>query len=46
MTSISKAPVLLYFHPVLETKIVVDTSKQGLGAGLLQKTPKNSVFRL
>ena len=36
-TFISKAPVLSYFHPAFETKIVADASKQGLGAVLLQK---------
>ena len=36
-TFISKAPVLSYFHPAFETKIVADTSRQGLGAVLLQK---------
>ena len=32
---ISKASVLPTFHPTYETKIVSDTSKQGLGAILL-----------
>ena len=44
-TFISKAPVLLYFHPAFETKIVADASKQGLGAVLLQKNRENSVFQ-
>ena len=44
-TFISKAPVLSYFHPVFETEIVADASKQGLGAVLLQKNPENSVFQ-
>ena len=44
-TFISKAPVLSYFHPAFETKIVADASKQGLGAVLLQKNPENSVFQ-
>ena len=42
---ISKAPVLSYFHPAFETKIVADASKQGLGAALLQKNPENSFFQ-
>ena len=41
-TFISKAPVLSYFHPVFETKIVADASKQGLGAVVRQKNPANS----
>ena len=44
-TFISKAPVLSYFHLGFETKIVAGARKQGLGAVLLQKTPKNSVFQ-
>ena len=36
-TFISKAPVLSYFHPAFETKIVNDASNQGLGAVLLKK---------
>ena len=44
-TFISKAPVLPYFHPAFETKIVADASKQDLGAGFLQKNPENSVFQ-
>ena len=39
-TFIFKAPVLSYFHPAFETKIVVDTSKQCLGAFFLQKNPE------
>ena len=42
---ISRAPVLSYFHSTFETKTVADTSKQGLGAVLLQKNPENSVFQ-
>ena len=34
-----------YFHPAFESKIVADTSKQGLVAVLLQANPENSVFR-
>ena len=45
-TFISKAPVLSYFHPAFETKIVPDASKQGLGVALLQKIPGNSFFQL
>ena len=44
-TFISKAPVLSYFHPAFEIKIVSGDSKQGLGAVLLQKNPENSVFQ-
>ena len=44
-TFISKAPVLSYFHPAFETKIVADASKQGLGAVLLQKYRAKSVFQ-
>ena len=43
-TFFCKAPVLSYFHLVFKTKIVADTSKQGLGAVLLQKIPANSFF--
>ena len=43
-TFFSKAPVLLYFHLAFKTRIVADTSKQGLGAVLLQKNPANSFF--
>ena len=44
-TFISKAPVLSYFHPAFENKIVADASKQVLGAVLLQKNSENIVFR-
>ena len=44
-TFIFKAPVLSYFHAAFETKIVADTSKQGLGAVLPQKNPENGVFQ-
>ena len=43
-TFFCKAPVLSYFHLAFKTKIVADTSKQGLGAVLLQKIPANSFF--
>ena len=43
-TFFCKAPVLSYFHLAFKTKIVPDTSKQGLGAVLLQKIPANSFF--
>ena len=32
-------------HPAFETKILADTSKQGLGAVLLQKDPANGSFQ-
>ena len=44
-TFISKAPVLSYFHTAFENKIVADARKHGLGAVLLQKDAKNSVFQ-
>ena len=45
-TFTSKVPVLSYFHPAFETKIVADACKQGLGAVLLQKKPTaNSFFQ-
>ena len=43
-TFITKAPVLSYFHPVLETKIVADASKQSLVAVLLLKNPEMVFF--
>ena len=36
---------IVVFHLLLETTIVANTSKQGLGAVLLQKNPENSVFQ-
>ena len=44
-TFTSKAPVLLFFHPTFETKIVAVDSKQSLGAILLQKTLKIVFFQ-
>ena len=43
-TFFCKAPLLSYFHLAFKTKIAADTSKQGLGAVLLQKIPANSFF--
>ena len=35
----TKAATLCYFNPKLKTKLQVDTSKQGLGAALIQTNP-------
>ena len=44
-TFIFRTLVLSYFYPAFETKIVADSSKQGLGAVFLQKNLENSVFQ-
>ena len=43
-TLISEAPVLTYFHPKSETKVITGANKQGLGAVLLQKN-ENGLFQ-
>ena len=43
-TFIYKATVLSYFHLALETEIVADARKQGLGSVLLQKKTLQIVF--